>query len=163
MWIVDPAHSTLGFSGTQAGATFKGAFRRFSVKLTFDPANPASGRIEVGIDTASVDTQDAERDKTIKSPDFFDIAHHPQAGYLTEAITAKGTGFIGSGKLSLRGVSRAVPIEFTFTRTAGGAMLNGHATLKRLDFGVGQGEWQSTEWVGNEVRVDFALVLKPAT
>jgi hypothetical protein len=40
--------------------------------------------------------------------------------------------------------------------------LSGLATLQRLDFGVGQGQWQSTEWLGNEVTVRYSLVLAPS-
>jgi polyisoprenoid-binding protein YceI len=53
-----------------------------------------------------------------------------------------------------------VPIEFTFEKQPSGAWLKGGTTLKRLDFGVGQGEWKDTETVGNDVKVRFALLLK---
>jgi polyisoprenoid-binding protein YceI len=54
-----------------------------------------------------------------------------------------------------------VPIDFQFTNAAGGAKLAGTAKLNRLDFGVGQGDWKSTEWVADAVKVSFSLVLKP--
>ena len=54
-------------------------------------------------------------------------------------------------------------MEFQFTPTAGGAKLDGSAKLKRLAFGVGQGDWKSTEWVGDAVKISFSLVLKPKT
>jgi polyisoprenoid-binding protein YceI len=56
-----------------------------------------------------------------------------------------------------------VPIEFTFDGKDGAAWLKGTAKIKRLDFGVGQGEWQDTSTVGNDVQVRFALRLKSAT
>ncbi len=56
-----------------------------------------------------------------------------------------------------------MPIEFQFTPAGAGAKLEGSAKLKRLDFGVGQGDWKSTEWVGDAVRISFSLVLKPKT
>ena len=63
--------------------------------------------------------------------------------------------------MTLRGVTKDVPIDFQFVATSGGAKLTGTAKLKRLDFGVGQGDWKSTEWVGDAVNVAFSLVLKP--
>jgi len=159
----DPARSVLGFTGIQAGAEFKGVFKKFSARVSLDPAQLATSRIEVHIDTNSVDTQDGERDSNIRGADFFDVAHYPQATYMTRAIAQTAKGFSATGTLTLRGVSREVPLEFTFTRTGGGAKLAGSATVKRLDFGVGQGEWKSTEWVGDEVKINFSLDLKPAS
>jgi len=56
-----------------------------------------------------------------------------------------------------------VPIEFQFTPAAGSAKLAGTAKLNRLDFGVGQGDWKSTETIGDAVKINFSLVLKPKT
>jgi polyisoprenoid-binding protein YceI len=67
---------------------------------------------------------------------------------------------VGTGKLTLRNVTRDVPITFTFDAKGSQALLKGSAALKRLDFGVGQGEWKDTSSVGNEVSVQFALTLK---
>jgi len=61
----------------------------------------------------------------------------------------------------VRNVTRDVPIEFTFESKNGSAWLKGGAQLKRLDFGVGQGEWKDTEQVGNDVKINFVLLLKP--
>lgn len=161
-FAADPAHSVLGFTGLQAGADFKGTFGAFTAHVVFDPAHPGNGRIEVQIETASVDTQDGERDSTIRSADFFDAADFPRATYVTRSISPTPTGFSAVGTLTLRGKSRDVPIAFTFNRTPSGATLTGDALIRRLDFGVGQGEWQDTKWVGNDVRINFKLTLKPA-
>ena len=59
--------------------------------------------------------------------------------------------------------SPSCTIEFTFDSKDGAAWLKGTAKIKRLDFGVGQGEWKDTSTVGNEVQVRFALRLKSAT
>jgi len=67
------------------------------------------------------------------------------------------------GALTLRGVTKDVPIDFQFTQSPAGATLSGSAKLKRLDFGVGQGDWKSTEWVEDAVKIRFSLVLKPKT
>jgi len=161
-FTADPAHSVLGFTGLQAGADFKGTFGAFTAHVVFDPAHLGGSRIEVQIETRSVDTQDGERDSTIRSADFFDAGHFPQATYVTRSISPSPTGYSALGTLTLRGKSRDVPIAFTFSRTAAGATLSGNALIKRLDFGVGQGEWQDTKWVGNEVRINFSLSLRPA-
>ena len=75
--------------------------------------------------------------------------------------TQTAAGYTAVGALTLHGVTKDVPIDFQFTQAAAGAKLDGSAKLKRLDFGVGQGDWKSTEWVDDAVKISFSLVLKP--
>jgi polyisoprenoid-binding protein YceI len=165
IWTADLAASTLEFQFVQAGAKTTGRFTRYTADIDFSPANLAAGRFNVAIDMGSADTRDKERDDTLRMPDLFDIAKFPRATYVASQFTAKGAGFDGNGKLSLRGVTLDVPISFTFTPgTEAGkpvATLKGTAVVKRLAFGVGQGEWKSTEWISNDVQVMFTLLLRP--
>jgi len=164
-WTADPAKSTLEFTFVQAGAKSGGRFARFTANIDFAAANPAAGRFDVNIDIGSVDTRDKDRDTQLRAPELFDGVKFPRAQFEASSFAAKGNGFEGSGKLSLRGVSRDVPVAFTFeTLTEAGrpvAYLKGTATVKRLQFGVGQGEWKSTEWIEDEVDVAFNLRLQP--
>jgi polyisoprenoid-binding protein YceI len=160
-WTTEPKQSSLGFVGTQAGAQFQGAFEQFTADIRFDPKDLASSRFDVSIGTASVNTKDSERDDIIRGADLFDAKRFPTARYVAEKFTDKGAGkFTATGQLTLRDVTRPVPIEFTFDGRDGNHWLKGTATLKRLDFGVGQGEWQDTETVADEVQIRFALLLK---
>jgi polyisoprenoid-binding protein YceI len=152
-WQSTSPQSTLTFHANQAGAEFQGAFERFTAQVSFDPTKPAECSFDVTIDIASVNSQDQERDDTLKSADLFDAKRFPQSRYTANGCTAKGQQFVSRGKLTLRGVTREVPITFVFD----GKTLKGNARLKRLDFGVGQGDWQDTQWVGNEVKVGFVL------
>jgi polyisoprenoid-binding protein YceI len=162
-YAADPAASKLEFTGVQAGAEFKGAFRKFTAAIEFAPDTLGSSHFDVQVDLASEDTGDKDRDTTIRGADIFAVAHHPTARYVTKSIAKTAAGFAAQGSLTLRGVTRDVPIEFKFTPGAGGARLEGSAKLKRLDFGAGQGDWKSTEWVADAVKVNFVLVLKPKT
>jgi polyisoprenoid-binding protein YceI len=159
-YTADAAASRLEFTGVQAGAEFKGAFHKFTAAVDFAADDPASGHIDVQIDMASEDSLDKDRDTTIHGADIFDVAHFPTAHYVTRSIAKSATGFTAVGALTLRGVTKDVPIEFQFAANGSGAKLTGTAKLKRLDFGVGRGDWKSTEWVGDAVNVTFALVLK---
>jgi polyisoprenoid-binding protein YceI len=159
----DAPQSRLEFSGVQAGAEFKGVFHKFTATVQFAPDALAASSIDVQIDMNSVDTKDQDRDKTIRSADVFDVAHSPTAHYLTKSITKTATGFSAVGALTLRGVTKDVPISFKFTSAPTGATLDGTAALKRLDFGVGQGDWKSTEWIADAVKISFSLVLKPSS
>lgn len=160
-WKTEPAQSQLSFTGKQAGAEFTAAFQKFSADIQFDPKSLDTSRFNVSIDLKSVNSKDKERDDTLRGADLFAVNKWPTARYVAEKFTDAGSGkFTGNGTLTIRDVTRNVPIEFNFTADAKGAWLKGSATLKRLDFGVGQGEWSSTEWVANDVRVNFALRLQ---
>ena len=160
-WTMEPKESSLTFVGTQAGAQFEGAFEKFTADIRFDPKDLATSRFDVRIEAGSVNTRDSERDDIIKGPELFDTKQFPTAQYIAEKFTDKGAGkFSATGQLTLRGVSRPIPIEFTFETKDGKSWLKGSAALKRLDFGVGQGDWKDTEAVANEVQIRFALLLK---
>lgn len=158
-WVLQPKESRLTFVGTQAGAQFEGTFEKFTADIKFDPQDLAGSRFDVKIDMASVNSRDGERDDIIKGDELFAVKQFPTARYVAERFTAKGGKYSASGKLTLRNVTREVPIEFTFENKGGGAWLKGTASLKRLDFGVGQGEWKDTSTVANEVKVRFELLL----
>ena len=162
-YSADPQQSRLEFTGVQAGAEFKGSFHKFSADIEFAPDALASSRFDVQIDLKSVDSMDKDRDTTIRGPDIFDVAHFPAAHYVTRSFTKTATGYAAVGALTLRGVTKDVPVDFQFTPAAAGAKLEGSAKLKRLDFGAGQGDWKSTEWVADAVKISFSLVLKPKT
>jgi polyisoprenoid-binding protein YceI len=146
-YTADTEQSRLEFVGVQAGA----------------PDALAGSRIDVQIDMNSVDSKDKDRDTTIRSKDIFDVARNPTAHYVTKTITKTAAGFSAVGSLTLRGVTKDVPIDFQFVPAGAGAKLTGSAKLNRLDFGVGQGDWKSTENVGDAVKINFSLVLKPKT
>jgi polyisoprenoid-binding protein YceI len=160
-YAADPGASRLEFSGLQAGAEFKGVFHKFTAIVNFAPDTLADARFDVEIDLNSLDTMDEDRDGAMRGADIFDVAHFPIAHYVTHSFTRTASGYTAVGALTLRGVTKEVPVDFQFAATTTGAKLSGNARLKRLDFGVGQGEWKSTKSVADEVNVAFALLLKP--
>jgi polyisoprenoid-binding protein YceI len=160
-YSADAQQSRLEFVGVQAGAEFKGIFHKFTAAVEFAPDALASSHFDVQIDLNSEDTQDKDRDTTIRGADIFDVARWPTAHYVTRSFTKTPAGYAALGALTLRGVTKDVPINFQFTRSASGAKLEGTAKLNRLDFGAGQGDWKSTEWVADAVKISFSLVLKP--
>ena len=164
-WSAEASHSTLEFNFVQAGAKTTGRFGKFTANIDFSPTDLPKSKFDVAIEVASVDTRDKERDKQLLAPELFDAMKQPLAKYVATAFVAKGSTFEGQGKLTLRGVTRDVPVSFTFvTATEAGktvATLKGTADIKRLQFGVGQGEWKSTEWISDDVQIAFNLRLLP--
>ena len=156
-WHADQTAGGLTFEATQAGARFTGRFGQFTTDIAFDPAAPDRCSFEVRIAAASAQTGESQRDGLLKGPDFFWTERYPTASYLGTGCTIEGTGFELAGELTLRGITRPVTLRFNFE--PGANRMAGEATIRRLDFGVGQGEWASTEWVGGEVTVRFELAL----
>jgi len=161
---LDPAQSSLTFTFMQAGARNQGRFGRFDVSFTWDAAQPQSARLAVTVEIASLDTADKDRDGTLRSPDLFDAARYPQARFVATAITpVDATHYRASGKLTLRNATRDLTVPFTLkpagTGTHSAQSMTGQVTIKRLEYGVGQGDWKSTQWVGDDVGVSFALRL----
>jgi polyisoprenoid-binding protein YceI len=162
-YLLDQSKSTLEYSFTQAGAQNQGRFKRFPVTFDFSPDNLAASRLDVTVDIGSLDTGDQERDDTLRSNDLFDVAKFPQAHFTATQFAKTAAGFAAIGKLTIRGVTLDARVPFTFrTATENGAAvgyMSGRTTLRRLDYGVGQGDWKATDQVGNDVAVSFALRL----
>jgi polyisoprenoid-binding protein YceI len=165
-YVLDQAKSTLEFSFTQAGALNKGKFKRFPVSFDFAPDNLAGSRLEVTVEIGSLDTGDKERDDTLRSADLFAVAKFPQAHFLATQFAKTAAGFEAQGKLTIRDQTRDVRVPFTFrTAVEQGATvgyMSGKTTIRRLDYGVGQGDWKATDQVGNDVGVSFSLRLTAA-
>jgi polyisoprenoid-binding protein YceI len=153
------AGGTLTFTFTQADAANTGGFPKFSTELSWDEKSSSPTRLDVSVQVAALETQDKDRDDTLKSEDLLNVAKFPTAQYSATSFTKSGAGFVAQGKLTLRGVTRDLRLPLRIQSTANGLALSGEVTLKRLDFGVGQGDWKSTEWVGDEVKLQFKVPL----
>lgn len=162
VYTLIPANSTLTYTFVQAGAANHGRFKTFKVRF-----DPSAGTLAVLIDMRSFDTGDAERNGILGGRDFFDVARYPQARFTATRLRKTASGYLATGPLTLRGVTRTVSVPFSWrlVRTGGRevGLLDGTTVLKRLAFGVGQGQWRATEWLGNAVTVRFALRLRPTT
>jgi len=163
-WVAHPDNSRLTFTATQEGAEFTGRFHKFSVALKLHPLGNAFEleQLTAIIRLASVDTQYQERDDYLAEEDWFYTQLWPEARFLSEDIRQiDADHYIAEGTLTLRGVSLPMQVKLEITIAANGerGQLNGSAVVNRLDFGVGQGDWESTEWVGATVSVQFELEL----
>jgi polyisoprenoid-binding protein YceI len=159
---VQAAGSSLGFSFEQAGAQSSGSFRQFATTLDYDEKNLAAGKLNVKVQIASLDTQDKDRDTTLNSADLFDSQKFPTATYEASSLAKGANGVEAVGKLTIRGVTKDLRVPLKIAPAGSGLELSGSVTIKRLDFGVGQGEWKSTEWVGDAVKLTYKVVLSKA-
>jgi polyisoprenoid-binding protein YceI len=161
-WVQAPG-SSLTFTFDQAGAASHGSFKQFSTALAYDDKSPASGSLNVKVQIATIDTQDQERNETLVSPDLFDAQKFPTAQYNSSSFSRTAAGGLEAvGKLTLRGVTHDLRLPLKIVSTATGLELSGATAIKRLEYGVGQGDWQSTEGVGDEVKIQYKVSLVKA-
>jgi len=144
-------HYTIDIKGQHAFVQFKvkhlgfswmyGEFRTFKGDFTFDENNPKNNSVHVSIDSNSIDTNHAERNKHLRSADFFAVQEFPTITYVSNSYEDKGNGHgIIHGVLTLRGVSKAVDLEVNQIGTGndpwGGYRrgFEGHTTLHLSDY-----------------------------
>ncbi|HBY21922.1 MAG: YceI family protein [Propionibacteriaceae bacterium] len=143
-YVLDPSHSTIGFSARHAMVTkVRGAFTNVAGTAVVDGGNPAASTIEVTIQADSFDTGQADRDGHVKSADFLDVANFPTLTFKATdiAITDDETVRV-TGDLTIKGVSHSVTIDLEYNGSAKDPFGNervgfeGEADIKRSDWGL---------------------------
>ena len=110
------AHASINFKVSHLGYSFiKGRFNTFSGDFSFDEKNIADSKINVVIDTTSLDSNHAERDKHLRSGDFIDAGKYSEAMFTITKVEDKGNGKLDvTGDLTLHGEKRPITIEAEF-------------------------------------------------
>lgn len=88
-----------------------GSFKDFDGSFTFDEENPAADKVNVTINTNSVDTNHAERDKHLRSADFLNVGKFPQATFVSTAVKKEGEQLDITGNLTLNGVTKPITLQ----------------------------------------------------
>jgi len=145
IYKVDPDHSFTYFGAWHhIVGLVRGRFDKVTGTIIVSP-NPAESSVDISIDTASISTQNTERDADLRGPAFFDVKNHPAMTYHGKGIRhAAGNTWIMDGLLTIRGVSHVVPLTFTFKglfpdkRPGKPARASFHATaaVRRGDFDI---------------------------
>lgn len=113
-WVIDPTHTVIGFTVRHAMvAKVRGRFNEFSGSFTLDGDNPSASRAELTIQTASFDTQNADRDAHVRSADFLDVENYPTMTFTSTKVEVAGPNtFTVTGDLTIRGTTKSVPVTF---------------------------------------------------
>ncbi|MFE6037377.1 YceI family protein [Streptomyces sp. NPDC056452] len=143
-WMIDPAHSRIGFSVRHAMVTtVRGSFAEYESRLYFDGRNPARSRAQIALATASVDTGVEQRDAHLVGRDFLDAARHPRITFTSTAVQmASKEVYRMTGDLAIRGIARPVVLDLTYigyvTDPFGYERVgfDGTTTINRSDWGL---------------------------
>jgi polyisoprenoid-binding protein YceI len=154
------AQSEIAFTSRQMGVPVDGKFTRFDAQLTFDPKKPETSKVAFTVDLTSVAIGSGEVEAELAKPGWFDTKKQPQATFQSTAFKPAGAGkFDVSGKLSIKGQAQDVVVPVTVQQSGSNATATGTFTLKRLAYKIGDGEWNDTSIVADEVQVRFKLAL----
>lgn len=114
-YVIDDrgAHASINFKIKHLGYSWlTGRFDKFGGKFSYDPANVSASKIEVNIDTSSVNSNHAERDKHLRGDDFLDVSDFATAKFVSTSVKEKANGKLDvSGILTLHGVSKNIVIN----------------------------------------------------
>ncbi|WP_159652831.1 YceI family protein [Vibrio atypicus] len=145
-YVIDTkgAHASINFKVSHLGYSFtKGRFNTFDGEFSYDPANVSASKVTVNVDTTSLDSNHAERDKHIRSSDFLDVSKYSTATFTSTSVVDKGNGKLDVvGNLSLHGVTKPITIDAEFIGAGqdpwGGerAGFSGTTRLELADFGI---------------------------
>jgi len=167
-WTLDASHSRIGFSVPHLVISeVEGDIKRWKGKVLLDEKNVQNSQVEFSAEAASIDTDNADRDKHLRGADFFDAEKYPEITFKSTKITKAGKGYKLQGNLTLRGVTRPVTLDAVLSdavtspwgKQVRSAKITGQ--IKRQDYGI---NWSKTmdkggAVVGDNVTFDIKLEL----
>jgi len=168
-WNFDKAHSNIGFSVRHLVISkTKGDFGDYSGKVVFDGDNLEKGSAEITIQMASIDTDDEDRDKHLRSADFFNVEKYPTMTFKSKEVRkGEDNKFTMTGDLTIKDVTREVVLKGEFMgimedpwgNTRAG--FSAETTINRQDFNV---SWNNALQdgslvVGNDVKIELEIEL----
>lgn len=163
---IDKTHSEAAFQVRHLISKVRGRFADFDGTIDFDEEKPEQSTVSVTIQAASIDTNTPDRDKHLRSEDFFAVDQYPTLTFVSTSITPKGGGaFDVAGNLTMRGVTKAIVIPVSYLGKAVDPWGNekvafeGEVTLNRKDFGLNWNAAIETGGflVGDEVKVSLSI------
>ena len=165
-YSVDKAHASVNFKVRHSGITFvNGSFTSFDGIVEGDFHQLEKAKVEFTVDTESIDTRVAARDKHLRSPDFFDVEKYPKMSFKSTGIEkVDGKNYKLSGLLTIKDVTKPVTFEVKY----GGKIVSREGkdvigftaknTINRLDYNVSYDP--DTKTVGKDVDIVLYLEFK---
>ena len=142
-YTIDKNHSDVSFTIRHFASKVRGRFADFSGAIQADPARPEASSVNFTIKTASIDTNNADRDNHLRSSDFFDAAKNPEITFKSTKMTPAGKDkYDVTGTLTMRGVSKEITLPVTYLGSMKDPGGNDRASfelatmLNRKDFGI---------------------------
>ena len=161
-YVIDTAHTKVGFEVSHLViSTVEGRFNQFDGLLTLDK-NLAKSKVLAHVQIASVDTTDADRDKHLRSPDFFDADKFPQMTFVSTSFSGTPAKLKIKGKLTIKDVTKDITFDAKLSKEITDPWgkkriaISGTAKIKRKDFNITFGKMIDIgPVVGDEVTISI--------
>lgn len=142
LWTIDPAHSEILFKIRHMMITnVKGEFRKFDATVKTEGNDFSSAKIQVVIDASSIYTNNDDRDKHLRSGDFFHVEDHEEIRFESTGMKKAGAeDYELIGDLTMRGVTKEIPLKVEF-----GGIINDPYGNERAGFSV-SGKFSRKDW-----------------
>jgi polyisoprenoid-binding protein YceI len=142
-------HANVNFKASHLGFSYiTGRFNDFEGSFSHDPGNPSASKVSVTINARSLDTNHAERDKALRSSDFFEAAKYPTITFESTGYAAGSGGDQLMGDLTIHGVTKAVTIDVNHVGE-GPDPWGGYRSGFEGSIMLNAGDFDLPEWVGN--------------
>lgn len=163
-WKISPTDSTLTFTGTQNDAPIEGKFTQFEGEIQFDPNQLKESNAIIKVKTDSIFTSLKDIGDTLQGTDWLSTKAFPEATFQATSFDKKDDqNYQAHGNLTIRDKTFPITIDFSLTNySPEKATIKGTAKFKRSLWGLGQGEWSNTNYIKDEIKVDFVLELRRA-
>jgi polyisoprenoid-binding protein YceI len=155
--------SEIKFVSRQMGANVEGRFRRWKANIVFLPKDLRNSRADVDIELGSIALANDALEAEIKRPAWFDTGRFPSAKFVSTSFKdLGGDKYEVAGQLTVKGTTLPAIMPVTLRKDAvGNSVAEGNFTLKRLDYGIGDGLWADSDAVADAVVVRVRMVLPP--
>ena len=141
-WVIDPAHSTVGFSVRHLMSRVRGTFTELSGQIITQP-QPSRSAVTAAVSAASVSTGSQMRDDHLRSADILDAGHYPMMAFTSTALDPADGAWVLSGDMTIRDVTRPTELEVSFLGTDPAGLqgetrigFSAQGTISRRDFGI---------------------------
>lgn len=167
-WNIDPDHSNVGFKVRHLMVSnVKGNFEKFTGTVDINEKDITKSKIDVSIDTASINTNVQKRDEHLRSADFFEVTKYPAMTFVSKKVAKAGKGKLKvTGDLTLHGITKEVVLDVEGpakeSKDPWGNMRSGAVAstkINRKDFGLTWNKALETGGVvvGEEVTINLEV------
>ena len=159
MLKTDTAKSSVSAVFKQMNVPVEAKFRKFNVQLDYNDTKPEASKANVEIDIGSFDLGDPQYNQEVLKKEWFNAAQFPKASFVSSTIKPGVGGKLEvSGKLTIKGKTTDISFPLSVKKDGANQIFDGSLPIKRLRYNIGEGEWQDTSMVADEVVIKFHVV-----
>lgn len=156
-YVPDDAGSNVHFVIKHFGFNAAGDFTGLKGEIFFDPKNIGTGKFNLSVDAASINTDNSSRDKSLRTDEYFDVKRFPLITLKSEKVTntnKTNEGFyFFTGNFTIRDSTHSISFPFKAEKTIEGYIFTGEFEIDRNDYGVGE----KSAVLGDKVKISFKV------